>query len=280
MNENIKCPFCGQEIKSYAVKCRHCLSVLKENDNIKKDSTFGNKEIPQGKSAPFSKPLVILCVIVLFVIVMASQNIKTEDKVKQFNEADDVVSSSSGNITTLTVSAYQNDIPDYLPSFNVVGIEDLSIIGAIRYNLDVVISEPVDLEQIKSITEHIITSAKNESSFNAISIMYYDYPEYIGFGYTLGRIDYAPDGEWEHAAKVTTGDYVTMEYNYDVKIKDWSKRLTPEEVAIWREWEDIYDNIGKEDVAYVLVSNEFNVSESEIETIINKQINWTFMNMQ
>lgn len=280
MSDIINCPYCGQEIKSHAVRCRHCLSTLKDDDVIKSDSTTQNNETSQEKNAAVSTSIVIVCVILIFIIFLASQNRSTKDDVKQHSGTGDTERLDPETIIPLTVSAYKNDAPANLPSFNVVEVENLSVHGAVRYNLNVVINELVSFEQIQAITDHIVMSAKIESNFNAISIMYYDYIEYIGFGYTLGRADYAPGGDWGRANTVATGDYISMKFSYEIRSKDWSKQLTPREVAIWRKWEDTYDNIGREDVAYVLVSEEFKIGKADIEEIINKQIAWTFMNTQ
>jgi hypothetical protein len=280
MNDIINCPYCGQEIKAHAVRCRHCLSTLKDGAGNKSDSTAQNTEMSPGKNAAGATIFVIISFLLIFIIFFVSQNKATKDKGNQRSGTGDIERLYSDAIIPLTVSAYQNDAPANLPTFRVVEVEDLTIHGAIRYNLHVVIDEPVSFEQIQAITEHIVMSAKIESSFNAISVMYYDYVEYIGFGYTLGRADYAPGGDWGQANTVKTGDYTKMKFSYETRAKDWSKQLTPKEVAIWRKWEEIYDNIGKEDVAYVLVSEQYEISKTDIEDIIKRQITWTFMNMQ
>jgi hypothetical protein len=39
----------------------------------------------------------------------------------------------------------------------------------------------------------------NKESFNAFNIFYYDYEEYIGHGYVLGKAVYAPGDDWGKA---------------------------------------------------------------------------------
>ena len=43
MSENINCPFCSEEIKAEAIKCKHCKSILPEskNNNIEKTGNIG-----------------------------------------------------------------------------------------------------------------------------------------------------------------------------------------------------------------------------------------------
>jgi len=167
-----------------------------------------------------------------------------------------------------------------LPSYRIIEVEDLSFSNVTRFNCQVVIDEPVEPEDIKQLAEFIVEEAKTTDSFNALSIMFYDYEEYIGFGYTLGKVEFAPGGEWSKANTVNAGDYHLMRYKYDLRPKDWSTQLTPQEVRAWREWEDTFDRLFDEEAAFAHIQKEFGLSREKAESIVNKQISWTFQNSQ
>lgn len=171
-------------------------------------------------------------------------------------------------------------VPVDLPNFEVLEVEDLTFSNVKRYNFQVVVDEAVNPEQLKQISEVIVEDAKLNYNFNALSIMYYDYKEFIGFGYTLGRTDFAPRGDWSKADTVNTGNYGSMLYKHDIRIKDWSQRLTPLEVAVWMEWEDAYDRLLDEDAAFDYVADHFSLNSDEARMIVNKQITWAYQNLQ
>lgn len=86
--------------------------------------------------------------------------------------------------------------------------------NAIRYSLDVVIKEKATEEELKALTGKIVEDMKKEEKFNAISIGLYDDVKDVGQGYTLGSVDYAPNGNWGDASSVKAGQYNKMEYSY------------------------------------------------------------------
>lgn len=158
-------------------------------------------------------------------------------------------------------------------------------------NWKVIVKEKVNAEELKELSKEIIEIAKEEKPFNAITIWLYDYEEYaeneftLGRyyapdGFTLGRVRYAPEGDCDKADTVKTGDYNKMDYNYYVMEKDWDKRLTKEEVEIYKAWKDLYhekntgSDLPDEDKVSEEVANEFNVSKKEVNEIMLKQITW------
>jgi len=170
--------------------------------------------------------------------------------------------------------------PVRLPNYRIIEIEDLTFSNVTRYNYQVVIDEPVEPEMIQRLAEVIVEEAKTNVAFNALSIMFYDYKEYIGFGYTLGKAEFAPGGDWGKANSVKPGDYHLMRYNYDLRTKDWSTQLTNQEVSAWRSWEDTFDQLFDEEAAFTHIQKEFGLSREKAEATVNKQISWTFQNIQ
>lgn len=90
--------------------------------------------------------------------------------------------------------------------------------NAVRYSLDVLVKEEATEEELKALAEKIVEDFKKEEDFNALSIGFYDNAEDIGYGYTLGNIDYAPYGDWGRASEVGAGDYSKSEYSYSLNL--------------------------------------------------------------
>lgn len=163
--------------------------------------------------------------------------------------------------------------------------EDISMADTNRYNWNVVIKNSVTPEQIKFVSKEIIESAKKEYDFNALTLMFYDYEEYIGHGYTLGKTTFAPDGEWAKANTVNAGNYDSMEYVFELRNKNWDIQLTQKEVEIWSEIQKEYDiayentaatEIVDEDKIHQKVADTFNISKEKVSEIHFKKGTWDF----
>jgi hypothetical protein len=124
-------------------------------------------------------------------------------------------------------------------------MQDISTADAAIYQWHVVIQEPVRIKDLKYLAEKMIQEAQTGPSFNGLEILIYDYPEYIGYGYTLARIVLAPQGNLRLANTVRAGDYEQMSIQWDVREKIWENRLSREEVLVWKDWQDYYDEESK-----------------------------------
>ena len=169
-------------------------------------------------------------------------------------------------------------------TYEVVQKEDISFSNVKRFEWHIVVKEPVSIKQLEELSKQIVEEAKEEEEFNALSIGFYDYPEYVGYGYTLGKTEYAPEGDWSKADTVQTGEYDKMDYKFDLMEKDWSKQLTQDEVTIFSEWNKLYQS--KVTEAALPIENEideeiaksFNIDSSKVTEALLKQVNWTFLN--
>jgi hypothetical protein len=120
------------------------------------------------------------------------------------------------------------------------------------------------------------------SHYQALSVGFYDYPEYVGFGYVMGSWDHAPYGDWSQAAEATLGEYDIFEETSNLRSKDWSQRPTPEQVDIWFEWEqalagmsDLPD-IDDEEEAYDRVASSRGISSSDVIEAVDVAAFWPF----
>ncbi|MGJ0848189.1 hypothetical protein ACR77J_15975 [Tissierella praeacuta] len=167
-------------------------------------------------------------------------------------------------------------------SYRIVEKNDISFGGTYRFSLDVVIDDKVSLADMETLSKEIIKNAKKEDNFNAISINFYDYEEYVGKGYTLGKVEYAPEGEWSKANTVRAGDYKNMDYSFDLREKNWEKQLNRSEVEVYKAWKELYTDKDKgsflpdEDEITKEIAEEFNITAEEVKGIMLKQIEWTF----
>lgn len=117
----------------------------------------------------------------------------------------------------------------------------------------------------------LIEEAMLEKPFNAFAIYFYDYPEYVNRGTTLGTAVFAPGRDWTRANEVNPGDYYLMDYGWNMKEKNWSMQLTQEEVEVWNAWMNFdleFNDINE------MIAEEFNITPEEVEQIIKKQNDW------
>ncbi len=171
----------------------------------------------------------------------------------------------------------------YLPSYTIVSKDDVSTGIADRYSWRVAVHEEVTIEDLKSLSKKLVEVAKEEHDFNAIIIGYFDYEEYAEYSaYTLGKSEYAPDGEWAKAGDVKAGDYNKMEFNHELYNKDWSKQLTEDEVQVYEAWNSLYyeeetpENLPEDEIISNKTAEKFDITSEEVEEILNKQMSWTF----
>lgn len=167
-------------------------------------------------------------------------------------------------------------------SYDIVQKEDISFSNVKRFSWDIVVKEPISIKQFEELSKQIVEEAKDEEDFNALAVSFYDYPEYVGYGYTIGKTEYAPEGDWSKADTVQAGEYAKMDYTFDFMEKDWSKQLTQDEVTIFLEWHKLYEskvtetNLPVDSEIDEEIAKIFNIEASEVKEIIMKQINWQF----
>lgn len=145
-------------------------------------------------------------------------------------------------------------------SYDIAAVSDNGV-GEITYS--VVIKDPATAEQIRKIGQRVIEQAKNSKKYKSLLIDFYDYPEYINYNNTLGRVEYSG------------GDY-----KWIIKEKDWSRRLSPQEAKIWAAWQKIDDeenNIpGKRYRTDVTgkAAERLKVSEGKVRDAVDKKLAW------
>ena len=222
----------------------------------------------KNKKAKVKKPFYRRWWFVGMAIILGVAMISNGNENSSQDNLDEPVRIVSGEVKSSEEIVVTND--DELVGYNVVSIENLSFSGAKRYVYNVVVNEEATVGQLRSVAQAITQQAKENIEFNAISIAFYDHKEYIGYGYTLGSVTYAPYGNWGDANTVKTGKYDTMQFNYTLTEKDWSKQLTQEEVNVFVAWKKLYHEYEES-----LTGLEM-VDEEKIDSPFSQHLSFTF----
>lgn len=102
-----------------------------------------------------------------------------------------------------------------VPNYQIIKQEDVSLAGVVRLQFRIRVDGPLTETQLRQICEDIIEAQKAES-YNAISfLLYLPETDVQGF-YTAGKAVWAPDGRWEDAGQVNTGDYSRHKLSVEV----------------------------------------------------------------
>lgn len=193
--------------------------------------------------------------------------------------------STTTHVTDVKEAAASTGAPtqekiEVLPDYKIVKIGDISFGNVKRYQLDVV-TDSVDDFALKQISRKVIEEFKTQLRFNAAVIFFYDYEEFIGHGYTLAKTTYAPFGKWEKAMDVSTGDYKSMQYIFEIKQKNLEYKLSPDEAAIVYQWHEAYslldtnpNKLVEDETVSAYVAKQNNISSDQVNEIINKWLMW------
>lgn len=93
--------------------------------------------------------------------------------------------------------------------YEVKPAEDFSIVGATRLAQDIIIREnPVTEEMMKAIAKKQVDQL--DDGVDALSMLFYFDDTQVSGAATLGKIDYAPNGNWADA-----GEDAEKQYSYD-----------------------------------------------------------------
>ncbi len=187
-------------------------------------------------------------------------------------------------ILLLVIVLNQKPVNVSIP-YTVKLVEDTSTPEVVQYVWHVVVQESARTSELKYIAEQLIGEAKRGTSFNALVIMMYDYPEYIGYGFTLGKVVFAPEGDTRKANTVNTGDYDKMSLQWDLREKDWNKQLTVDEAAIWKAWHEFYESqsadgiVPDKSLVNTVIADKYNLQLSNLNNILLKQEYWRYNNL-
>lgn len=212
--------------------------------------------------------IITVCTLVIFGFLSCEKATSTTTQVTAVKEA----AAATGTPTQEKIEA--------LPEYKIVKTGDISFGNVKRYQIDVV-TNSVDALALKQISRKVIEEFKTQSRFNAVVIFFYDYEEFIGHGYTLAKTTYAPYGKWEKAMDVSTGDYKSMQFIFEIKQKNLEYKLTPDEAAIVKQWHEAYSlldtdpkKLVEDETVFAYVAKQNNISSEQVNEILNKWLMW------
>jgi hypothetical protein len=115
---------------------------------------------------------------------------------------------------------------------NLESIEEAHLGNVKRYTYNVIIFQRLDKKALEKIAYDMYEQAKTKTPFNALVVVFYDYPQFIGKGHRYGYMNFAPDGKWEEAKNIKTGDYSKMKPENHIDEPNWNYALTQKEAEI------------------------------------------------
>ena len=109
--------------------------------------------------------------------------------------------------------------------YEILKQEDLSYSAIVKIQFRIRLNESVTTANLRSICEYVISEQKKTKPHNAISFLFY-IPD------SAGKADWAPNGKWENAGNVRTGDYSqhkliikigsAIRYGYETRGNDYT----------------------------------------------------------
>lgn len=152
-----------------------------------------------------------------------------------------------------------------------------------RFTYHVVISQKLDKAMFEEIAMYMYEKAQAETPFNALAVGFYDYPQFVGMGYRLGYVNFAPDGVWGKANTVKTGDYSSMLMEDHLIEPRWEYALTTQEAEILGDFFELEDELSENadtgdkhemarNAALEQIAQKYNIPPEAIEAISLKYI--------
>lgn len=148
-----------------------------------------------------------------------------------------------------------------------------------RIVYDVVVQGEPDTEQLQSISHQVIDDVTATDQFQAALLRFYDDAAYIGTEPPLGEAVFAPNGDFSSGRTVALGDYDAMDYGWQLREKEWTTRLGPDEIKIWGAWHRLYEQLDSEDPdvnAKVTqrIATTYDLDPKAVQQIVLKQHVW------
>ena len=94
----------------------------------------------------------------------------------------------------------------------VAKVDDISIGTTKRLSYRVVVAKDSSDADLRNIAKVIVAKASASQKLCAINVFFYHDPDTVDGAYTVGVVEWAPDGEWSKATDVRPGDYSRHRY--------------------------------------------------------------------
>ena len=83
--------------------------------------------------------------------------------------------------------------------------------------------------QLLDVSAELVARAKQHGAFSRLWVFFYDYPELLWAGPSLGAVRYGPPAK----TLADAGDYAIMTYSSYFTQRDWAQRPSHDEVTWW-----------------------------------------------
>ena len=147
----------------------------------------------------------------------------------------------------------------------------------IRKQYDVIVDGDISLEDLKAtMVEAVKAEAAKDPDIDEIVAFFYDRKEDIGFGYTMGKIQWCPRGTWAGVTPeiARSNDRSTYRYVIDVKQRAGKQadRPTQREFKIYDAYRKaLFDNPDiPEDKVAAKIAKKFKISRDEVNEIYSR----------
>lgn len=98
------------------------------------------------------------------------------------------------------------------PAYTIVEKKDLSLGAVHRFNVRVRLAQHYSRAEVERIAHAIVADLTKTERINALSMMFYSPGGTVTSAWDVAVIDWAPQGRWEDAATVRSGDYSSFGY--------------------------------------------------------------------
>ena len=111
--------------------------------------------------------------------------------------------------------------PNDVPAYTIENTEDVSFLLTDRRVVNVTTGDDVEeltFEDFDAICHDVVYEITTDEDVNAIAIHFWRDGQIIGSESAYAVVDWAPEGNWEDAGDVETGEYDRHEFKYDPEI--------------------------------------------------------------
>lgn len=99
------------------------------------------------------------------------------------------------------------------PAYRVVTTEDVSMRAVRRLQVRVSLPEHYSRNAVEQVAQAVVADMTKSQPVNAISILFYGPGTSTVGVYDVARVEWAPNGHWDEAGSVETGNYRTFRYS-------------------------------------------------------------------
>jgi hypothetical protein len=185
---------------------------------------------------------IIVIWIIGFILIKSGYQPSSSAKQEPSAQGKAVKSDEAQSESVLEALIYEpidpalQDVPRDIVKWSIAPLIPMHFANAKRYARHVVIYQRLNKAQLEKLTDIVIEDTKKEVDFNALVIRFYDYAEFFEYAVRLGQVYYAPNGKWEEASKVKTGNYRKFKKDSQLFEPDWSNALTQKEAVIMSDY--------------------------------------------